>query len=103
MGKQRRPRSEVRAVVEGLVHGAKLAELEAALDDLDEQDVLSIVQSKAAHEDVVRAICNSRFTTAYQVKLALVQNPKTPFQLVIKWMVLLRQHDLKALTAKAPP
>jgi len=64
-----------------------------------ENDIIKISRSRSMHEDVIRFICNNGdWTKSYAVKLNLVQNPKTPFQLVARWMPLLRQSDLKALS-----
>jgi hypothetical protein len=64
-----------------------------------ENDVIKISRSRSMHEDVIRRICaNGDWTKSYAVKLNLVQNPKTPFQLVSRWLPLLRQSDLKLLS-----
>lgn len=66
---------------------------------IKDNDVAKISRSKSMHEDVIRYICNNGdWTKAYSVKLNLVQNPKTPPSLVMRWMPLLRQTDLKALS-----
>ena len=64
-----------------------------------DNDVVKISRSKSMHEDVIRYICNhGDWTKSYAVKLNLIQNPKTPQSLVLRWMPLLRQTDLKALS-----
>jgi len=60
--------------------------------------VMKIVRSKTLADDVIRYICNNGdWTKAYSVKLALVQHPKTPITLVMRWLPLLRQNDVRAL------
>lgn len=64
-----------------------------------ENDVVKISRSRSMHEDVIRFICNNGdWTKSYAVKLNLVQNPKTPPSLVMRWMPLLRASDLKSLS-----
>jgi hypothetical protein len=64
-----------------------------------DSDIQKIVRSRSLADDVIRYICNNGdWTKAYSVKLALVQNPKTPIQLAMRWMPLLRAPDLKALS-----
>lgn len=64
-----------------------------------ENDVVKISRSRSMHEDVIRFICNNGdWTKSYAVKLNLVQNPKTPPSLVMRWMPLLRASDLKTLS-----
>ncbi len=66
---------------------------------IKENDVVKIARSKSMHEDVIRYICNNGdWTKGYSVKLSLVQNPKTPPQVVSRWMPLMRQSDLKTLS-----
>ncbi|HEY4223997.1 MAG TPA: hypothetical protein VGO62_21725 [Myxococcota bacterium] len=64
-----------------------------------DNDVVKLSRSRSMHEDVIRFICNNGdWTKSYAVKLNLVQNPKTPTPLVLRWLPLLRQTDLKALS-----
>ncbi len=64
-----------------------------------ESDIVKLSMSKSMHEDVIRYICNNGdWTKSYTVKLNLVQNPKTPTSLVMRWLPLIRQTDLKLLS-----
>jgi hypothetical protein len=66
---------------------------------IKDSDIQKIVRSRSLADDVIRYICNNGdWTKSYSVKLALVQNPKTPIQLAMRWMPLLRAPDLKALS-----
>jgi hypothetical protein len=66
---------------------------------IKENDIVKISRSKTMHEDVIRYICNNGdWTKSYSVKFNLVGNPKTPPSLVSRWMPLMRQSDLKALS-----
>lgn len=65
---------------------------------ITENDAARIARNKSMFEDVIRAICmNGDWTKSYQVKLSLVQNPKTPPRFVQTWMAMLRASDLKSL------
>lgn len=65
---------------------------------IKENDIVKISRSKTMHEDVIRYICNNGdWTKSYAVKLNLVKNPKTPPTLVLRWMPLMRQMDLRNL------
>lgn len=86
--------------VEG-VHSTNRMVASAAIRNprLTDSDVMKIVRSKTLYEDVVRYICgNGDWTKSYTVKYALVQNPKTPLTLVMRWMPLLRKTDLRNLS-----
>jgi hypothetical protein len=63
-----------------------------------ENDIVKISRSRTMHEDVIRYICNNGdWTKSYSVKFNLIQNPKTPIPLVLRWLPLLRASDLKQL------
>jgi hypothetical protein len=65
---------------------------------IKEDDVVKLAKQKTMHEEVIREICgNGDWTKAYSMKLNLLQNPKTPMPLVIRWMPLLRESDLRSL------
>jgi len=65
---------------------------------INDSDVMKIVRSRTLADDVVRYICNNGdWTKSYAVKFALVQHPKTPITLVMRWLPLLRQNDVRAL------
>lgn len=66
---------------------------------IKDADIPKIVRSKSMHEDVIRYICNNGdWTKSYGVKHGLVQHPKTPMSLVLRWLPLMRKQDLKALS-----
>jgi hypothetical protein len=65
---------------------------------LQESEVVRISASRNVGEDVLRTIALDReWTRSHQVKLNLVQNPRTPFAFAAKLIVHLREHELKAL------
>ena len=65
---------------------------------IKENDVQRIIRSRGMHEEVIRYICNNNdWTKSYTVKLQLVQHPKTPPTLMMRWLPLMRQTDLKQM------
>lgn len=61
-------------------------------------EVMIIAQNKAANDDVLRIIYQSReWTKSYNMKLALVKNPKVPAQVSMKFLATLRESEVKDL------
>ncbi|MDI6754329.1 MAG: hypothetical protein QME78_08035 [Thermodesulfobacteriota bacterium] len=66
---------------------------------LTENDVLNYAQQRNLPEDVFAYIGkNKRWSKNYLIKLALVNNPKTPFPIAIKFLDYLHDKDLKDLS-----
>jgi hypothetical protein len=65
---------------------------------IQENEVVRISASRNVSEDVLRIIAMDReWTRSHQIKLNLVQNPRTPFAFSSKLIQHLREHELKAL------
>lgn len=65
---------------------------------LSEQDILSYVTSSQTHEEILRAIAESRQWTANrQVVSALVQNPRTPPPVAIRFLRAFHANELRIL------
>jgi hypothetical protein len=65
---------------------------------IQESEVVRISASRNVSEDVLRAIALDReWTRSHQIKLNLVQNPRTPFAFSAKLIQHLREHELKNL------
>ena len=65
---------------------------------IQENEVVRISASRSVSEDVLRIISMDReWTRSHQIKLNLVQNPRTPFAFSSKLIQHLREHELKAL------
>jgi hypothetical protein len=65
---------------------------------IQENEVVRITASRQVCEDVLRIIANDReWTRSHQIKLNLVQNPRTPFAFAAKLIPHLREHELKAI------
>jgi hypothetical protein len=65
---------------------------------LSETEVITFAKSRQVCDDVLRIISFSReWTKNYQVKLALVTNPKAPTGQAIKFLNYLTDHDLRSI------
>ncbi len=65
---------------------------------LTDSEIVLISQSKIVNEEILREIADSRrWARLYQVKLALVNNPKTPSHISINLIRQLRDFDLRSL------
>jgi len=65
---------------------------------LGEGEVLRITASRNVSDEVLRIIASDReWTRSYQIRVNLVQNPRTPFAFAAKLIPLLREHELKNL------
>ncbi|MDH5493517.1 MAG: hypothetical protein OEY14_16300, partial [Myxococcales bacterium] len=65
---------------------------------MTESDAAAIAHSKEVSEDVLRYIGNRKeWLGAYEVKRALIFNPKTPVGISTRFVVHLRMNDLRLL------
>ena len=65
---------------------------------IQENEVVRISASRTVSEDVLRIIAmDKEWTRSHQIKLNLVQNPRTPFAFSAKLVTHLREHELKGL------
>lgn len=65
---------------------------------LSETEVEAIAKSKSVRDDILRAVARDRrFMKSYSVKVALINNPKTPPTLALQLMPQMRENDLKKL------
>ena len=68
----------------------------------DIETILMMWQKRIASQvadDVIRIISRSKdMVRSYAVKLALVQNPKTPLQTSMRFLTLLRESDVRAIS-----
>jgi hypothetical protein len=65
---------------------------------IQENEVVRIAASRNVSEDVLRTIANDKeWTRSHQIKLNLVQNPRTPFAFASKLIAHLREAELKTL------
>lgn len=63
---------------------------------ITDNEVMSIASNRSVHEDVIRALTNNKeYLRKYPVKLALVNNPKTPVSTAIGMLKSLHVKDLK--------
>lgn len=65
---------------------------------LGDSEVVKIASLRNVAEEVLRDIATSKeWTRHYMVKFNLVANPRTPFGHAAKWILHLRENDLKTL------
>ena len=65
---------------------------------LKESEVVTFAKSRSRSDDVLRIIANAReWTRSYQIKQALVMNPKTPLSAAIKFVNYLTDRDLREI------
>lgn len=65
---------------------------------MSDAEIVRITAMRNVAEDVLREISNNReWTRHYMVKMNLVANPRTPFGNASKWVVHLRESDLKTV------
>ena len=65
---------------------------------ITESEIIAIANSRSVGEEILRLISMGRdWTKSYQVKLALVKNPKTPSPQAIKFVNYLQDKELRIL------
>jgi hypothetical protein len=68
---------------------------------ISEQEVQLIASSKNVDEEVLRQLAaNNKWTRSYALRLAMVNNPKTPLPTALKFVTTLTHRDL-AVVAKS--
>ncbi len=66
---------------------------------INAQEAMLIASNRAVCDDVIRIIAqNAEWTRDYAVKVALINNPKCPLALSMKFLTHLRPADIKALS-----
>lgn len=65
---------------------------------VNDDEVIAVAKNRSADDEVLRVIAESReWTKNYQVRLALVTNPKTPLVLAMRHLSSLYERDIRAL------
>jgi hypothetical protein len=65
---------------------------------ITENEIVAIANSRGVSDEILRIICMNRdWTKSYQIKLALVMNPKTPTPQAIKFINYLQDKELRNL------
>lgn len=66
---------------------------------LTDAEVLAFAGNRNLYADVLREICNNKeWIRKYPVKVALVNNPRTPISVAIGFVAMLQKKDLDALS-----
>ncbi len=86
--------------------GNRMVQL-AVLDNprITESEIVNICRSRNVDDEVLRRIANSReWSKLYQVRVSLVNNPRTPVAVSMRFVSTLMANDLKMLaTSKSVP
>ena len=62
------------------------------------EEALAMAKNRSLHGDLLRIIANHReWVRHYAVRLALVQNPKTPLQIALTLLSGIRERDMRLL------
>jgi len=65
---------------------------------VSEEEVVMVARNRQVDRDLLEIICrNSEWLNNYQVRLALVTNPKTPIALAMKFIGTLMTRDLRQM------
>jgi len=65
---------------------------------ISDGEVISVCRNRSADEELLRIVNDKReWIRNYQVKLALVQNPRTPLPIVMKHVPALDERDIRFL------
>jgi len=84
-----------------LIHDKMKMVSSSVLDNpgLSIKEIGLYAQNRALPDELVRKICLNRdWIRHYSVKLALIQNPKTPPNMAMTFLKFMRKNDLKALS-----
>lgn len=66
---------------------------------VNEGEIIAVASNRAVCDDVIRIISQNReWTRNYQVKLALMNNPKTPIGTALRFLPSIRAADLKGMS-----
>jgi hypothetical protein len=61
--------------------------------------VAKAASNRSVSDEVIRIISNSKeLCRSYSVKVALVNNPKTPMPVAMRLLTLLRESEIKAIS-----
>jgi hypothetical protein len=65
---------------------------------LADDEIVAIAKNRSADDEILRIVAASRdWTKNYQVRLALVTNPKTPLVLALRFLGSLHERDVRLL------
>lgn len=65
---------------------------------ITEDEVMALCRNRGSERELIEAICKKKeWTTNYQIRVALVTNPKTPLMIALRLAPTLLQRDLRVL------
>jgi hypothetical protein len=63
-----------------------------------DEEIIALAKNRSADDELLRIIAHSRdWTKNYQIRHALVSNPKTPLVLALRFVSSLSERDIRAL------
>lgn len=63
------------------------------------KEIAIFAQNRSLADEIIRKIClNRKWVRHYSIKLSLIQNPKTPPNMVLNYLKFMRKNDLKILS-----
>jgi hypothetical protein len=63
-----------------------------------DEEIIALAKNRSADDELLRIIAQSRdWTKNYQIRHALVSNPKTPLVLALRFVSTLSERDIRAL------
>jgi hypothetical protein len=66
---------------------------------ITESEILNICQNRSVIDEILRLVCQkAEWVKHYSIQVALANNPKTPFQLGLRFTRMLTSNDLKKLS-----
>jgi hypothetical protein len=65
---------------------------------ITEDEIMALCRNRSTERELIEAICKKKEWTAnYQIRVALVTNPKTPLMISLRYAPTLLQRDLRVL------
>jgi hypothetical protein len=65
---------------------------------ITEEELIAVAKNRSVEHEVLEIICKKKEWVAnYQIRLALVGNPKTPLPIALRYVPTLRKRDLRLL------
>ena len=65
---------------------------------ITEDEIMALCKNRGSERELIEAVCKKKeWTTNYQIRVALVTNPKTPLTIALRFAPTLLQRDLRVL------
>jgi hypothetical protein len=65
---------------------------------ITDEELIAVAKNRSVEHEVLEIICKKKEWVAnYQIRLALVENPKTPLPIALRYVPTLRKRDLRMI------